>query len=450
MWFAGLLIGGLIGSLGGFTSGVFGALVGAIAGWVIGSAMKPAAPKNAPGASLADIEFMINHIYKSLEDIHWRLARLEKPGESAAPAAERAPEPMPAATATDNVGRHAAAAPAAAVSNSELEVPATTPSAIPGTSVAGVASMSAQVQPEVAAAIEPLPPSQSRQSPFAASAEKFAAPFVETGPSWLQRLFSGNIVAKVGAIVLFFGTCFLLKFAYDHTVVPVTLRLIGVALGGCAMVAGGWRLLGRRRLYGLILQGAGIGVLYIDVFFALKVYALIEPFASFALFMALGVVATLLAVRQDSRVLAALGLTGAFLAPVLAGSREGNHVLLFSYYTVLNGFILAISWFKAWRELNLVGFIFTFIVGVFWGAHNYRPELFDTVEPFVLIFFAMYLVIPILFATRQPPELKGLVDGTLVFGTPLSAAFMQAGLVRELPYGLAWSAGCAAALYALL
>jgi uncharacterized membrane protein len=162
-----------------------------------------------------------------------------------------------------------------------------------------------------------------------------------------------------------------------------------------------------------------------------------------------GLGATTLAVRQDAKVLAVLGLAGAFLAPVLAGSREGDHVLLFSYYTLLNGFILAISWFKSWRDLNLTGFIFTFLIGAVWGANNYRPELFPTVEPFVLIFFAMYLVIPILFATRQPPELKGLVDGTLVFGTPLSAAFMQAALVRDLPYGLAWSAGCAAALYAL-
>jgi hypothetical protein len=62
----------------------------------------------------------------------------------------------------------------------------------------------------------------------------------------------------------------------------------------------------------------------------------------------------------------------------------------------------------------------------------------------------MYLVIPILFAQRQPPELKGLVDGTLVFGTPLAAAFMQSGLVRDMPYGLAWSAGCACFLYGLL
>jgi len=270
------------------------------------------------------------------------------------------------------------------------------------------------------------------------------------GSAWLQHLIGGNIVAKIGVLILFFGVGFLLKYAYDQGRLPVQVRLAGVGAVGLAMLYAGHRLLGRRRLYGLILQGGGIGLLYLDVFFALKVYGLVGATLGFAAFMLLGVAATLLAVRQDAKILAVLGLTGAFLAPILASTQSGNHVLLFSYYALLNGFILAISWFKAWRELNLVGFIFTFAVGALWGANNYRPELFASVEPFVLLFFAMYLVIPILFAQRQPPELKGLVDGTLVFGTPLCASFMQAGLVKDLPYGLAWSAGVAGALYAVL
>lgn len=268
--------------------------------------------------------------------------------------------------------------------------------------------------------------------------------------AWLRRLVSGNIVAKVGVLILFFGVGFLLKYAYDQGVLPVPVRLAGVALVGIAMGLAGWRLLETRRLYGLILQGGGIGLLYLDVFFALKIYGLVDPGLGFAAFMALGIAATLLAVRQDARVLAVLGLTGAFLAPILASTGRGDHVLLFSYYTPLNAFVLAISWFKAWRDLNLVGFIFTFVVGLLWGASNYRPEHFATVEPFVLIFFAMYLVIPILFAQRQPPELRGLVDGTLVFGTPLCVAFMQSALVRDLPYGLAWSAAVGALIYAVL
>jgi uncharacterized membrane protein len=135
---------------------------------------------------------------------------------------------------------------------------------------------------------------------------------------------------------------------------------------------------------------------------------------------------------------------------VLASTGAGNHVLLCSDYALLNAFIFGVSWFKAWRALNLTGWFFTFAVGLAWGAANYRPELFATVEPFVISFFALYLVIPIMFATRQPPELKGIVDGTLVFGTPAAVAVMQAGLVHDMPNGLAWSAAAGAALYALL
>lgn len=283
-----------------------------------------------------------------------------------------------------------------------------------------------------------------------AEAARTAAGSAGLQPAWLQRLLGGNIVAKIGVLILFFGVGFLLKYAYDQGRLPVQVRLAAVAVCGFAMLYVGWRLLDRRRLYGLILQGGGIGLLYLDVYFALRLYGLIGATPGFAAFMALGIVATLLAVRQDAKVLAVLGLTGAFLAPILASSGSGDHVLLFSYYTLLNAFVLAISWFKAWRDLNLVGFVFTFAVGLLWGSSNYRPELFGTVEPFVLIFFAMYLVIPILFAQRQAPELKGFVDGTLVFGTPLCAGFMQSGLVRDMPYGLAWSAGIAGALYTAL
>ncbi len=462
MWFVGLVIGGLIGSLGGFGSALIGAILGTVAGAMIGAFNKsesepaasgpPASERETPGepeqdtaTRLHEIERKISHIYQSLADIHWRLTALEKPGAQPATPAPAAPAQSVSA-ATEHGGRYATS-PAATVAPPAAVLTVAPPA--PGKDEVAVVPA---VPPAVAAFEQSATPAEPapHAAPFAASSAASSAPFISAEPSWWQRLLSGNIVAKAGVVILFFGVGFLLKFAYDHDMLPVPLRLAAVAAAGFGALAVGWRLQATRRLYGLILQGAGIGLLYLDVFFALRVFALMHPTLGFALFMVLGVAATLLAVRQDAKVLAVLGLTGAFLAPVLAGSGEGNHVVLFSYYTLLNGFILAISWFKAWRDLNLVGFIFTFIVGVFWGANNYRPELFATVEPFVLIFFAMYLVIPILFATRQPPQLKGLVDGTLVFGTPLSAAFMQAGLVRDMPYGLAWSAGCAAGLYALL
>lgn len=264
----------------------------------------------------------------------------------------------------------------------------------------------------------------------------------------MNRLLGGNLVARIGVVTLFFGVGFLLRYAYRRDWLPPWLRLIAVAAAGIALIVTGWRLLPRRRLYGLILQGAGVGLLYLDVYFALKTFGILSAGVAFVIFMVLGIATLLAAVRLDARPLAVLGLLGAFLAPVLAARGTGNHVVLFSYYALLNGLVLATSWFKAWRELNLIGFFFTFVVGIGWGAHYYRPELFWSVEPFVLLFFVMYLIIPILFATRQPLELRGLVDGSLVFGTPLATAVMQAGLASDIPNGPAWSAAAGGAIYA--
>jgi len=295
--------------------------------------------------------------------------------------------------------------------------------------------------------VEDVKPWEAPPPPVAMPEPEAPAP---EGPSLISRLLGGNIVAKVGAIILFFGVGFLLKFAYDRGIMPPQLRLAGVALAAVALFVLGWKLKQSRRLYALILQGVSSGLLYLDVFFALKTYGFIGPALGFALFTGLGVVTTLVAVRQDARPMALLGLTGAFMAPMLAATGSGNYVFLFSYYLLLNLFILAVSWFKAWRALNLTGWFFTFAIAALWGARSYRPEMFWTIEPFLLAFFAIYLIIPVLFATRQPPSLKGLVDGTLVFGTPAAMAVMQSHLVWDMPYGLAWSAAIGALLYALL
>jgi len=54
--------------------------------------------------------------------------------------------------------------------------------------------------------------------------------------------------------------------------------------------------------------------------------------------------------------------------------------MLFSYYALLNAGILLVSWFRAWRVLNLVGFGFTFVIGALWGYRFYQPEFFASTE----------------------------------------------------------------------
>ena len=121
--------------------------------------------------------------------------------------------------------------------------------------------------------------------------------------------------------------------------------------------------------------------------------------------------------------------------------------MLFSYYALLSAGILGVAFFKTWRELNLVGFTFTLGIGSAWGFEYYRPELFSSTEPFLILFFLMYLSVAILYASRQAPNLKGLVDGTLVFGLPVVAFSLQYRLVEPYQYGLAISALTAGLVY---
>jgi uncharacterized membrane protein len=263
-------------------------------------------------------------------------------------------------------------------------------------------------------------------------------------------LAGGNTLARVGVVLLFIGVAFMIKYATEHVRVPIALRLSGVALGAIVMLVVGWRLRVKRPGYAMVVQGGAIGVLYLTVFGALQLYHLLPPLFAFVLLTWIALAAAVLAVRQDALPLAVVGVTGGFLAPLLASTGDGNEALLFGYYLVLNVGILAVAWSKAWRSLNLLGFVFTFLVGAFWGARYYQPAHFATTEPFLVAFFLFYVVLAVLYALRQSLALRHYVDGTLVFGTPLVVAVLQSALVHRMPFGMACSAVAMSAVYLAL
>lgn len=307
-----------------------------------------------------------------------------------------------------------------------------------------------------AAADEPLAPTapeavtrepEPQPSPAAAAPQPSRPAAASSGPPFWERLVGGNLVAKVGILVLFFGVAFLLRYLYERVHVPIELRLTSVAIGALVLLFVGWRLREKRRGYALALQGGGIGVLYLVIFGAFRLFGLLPGPLAFALLAAVAASSAALAIAQNSLTLAVMGVSGGFLAPVLASTGQGSHVMLFSYYAVLNAGIVAIAWVKAWRVLNVLGFGFTFGIGTLWGAKVYRPELFGSTEPFLLLFFAMYVAIPLLFARRRAVELKDYADGTLIFGVPVVAFGLQVVAVRHIEYGAAFSAFGAATVY---
>ncbi|MBH1554694.1 DUF2339 domain-containing protein [Stenotrophomonas maltophilia] len=329
------------------------------------------------------------------------------------------------------------------------------------------------LRPVAAAATPPPQPPVREAAPSEAPAPRPAAPppvpsapvqpplppepalpnFIERGIGAVKRWFTeGNVPVKIGMLVLLAGVAALLKYVSDQgwLVLPIELRLAGVTVGALGLLAFGWHQRERRRMFALALQGGAVGVLLLTIFAAFKRFELIPPGFAFASSIALVAGLCVLAVVQNSRTLAVLGILAGFMAPLWLSTGSGNHVGLFSYYAVLNAGIFAIAWFRPWRALNLLGFAFTFGIGTFWGVLQYAPDKFSSTEPFLLLFFAFYLLIPLLYARRQPAGRRDLVDGSLVFGTPLVAFSLQAGMLHEQPMTLALCALGLAAIYAVL
>jgi uncharacterized membrane protein len=279
-------------------------------------------------------------------------------------------------------------------------------------------------------------------------------------------LLGGNTVLRVGVVLLFLGLAFLLRYATEGMVVPIEARYAGVALAALVLLGLGWWLRQRNASFALMLQGTGVAVMYLTVFAAMKVHTLLAPGMAFGLLVAVTAFSAILALTQNSLALACVAALGGFAAPLLTSTGEGSHVALFSYFALLNAGIFAIAWFKAWRPLNLIGFVGTFGIGFAWGLKAYTPALFWSTEPFLILFFLMYLAIGLLFARRTlqahnaGPEddsreamLRGsakqshYVDGSLLFGTPIAGFGLQYAIIQHIEFGAAFSALVMGLLY---
>jgi uncharacterized membrane protein len=263
-------------------------------------------------------------------------------------------------------------------------------------------------------------------------------------------LLGGNTIVRMGVLVLFVGLAFLAKFAMDNALLPPELRLAAIGTAGIALFVFGFRLFSRqpgRLAYALTLQGAGVAVLYLTVFAAFRLYQFLPAGAAFGVLALVCAFSTAIALLQNAMPMAFIGFAGAFAAPILLSTGQGDHVGLFSYYLLLSAAIVSVAWIKAWRALNLLGFFATFGVATAWGVLKYQPEQLASTEPFLLAFFALYLAASLMYATRHGLKPKQAVDATLIFGTPIVTMGLQAALVRDIEYATAFSSLAMGALY---
>lgn len=334
--------------------------------------------------------------------------------------------------------------------------------AAPAMAPVAVAQMSVRPAP-------PPPPPPPQPKPVPVQAPKPVIPLRDRLPAPIAKLiFGGNMLVKMGALILFLGLAFLLRYTAERVTVPIEMRYASVALVGAGLLLVGWMLRRKRADYAIVLQGAGIGVFYLTTLAAMKLHALLPATAGFAFLFGVAVLSAMLAVLQNAPVLAIVAALEGFAAPVLASTGENHPVGLFTYLLVLDVGIFLVAWFRAWRVLNLIGAVGTFTLAVGWAQKMYTDDQFSVVQPFLLVFFLLFTAIGLLFARRtlleSPVDANqslaaravdtlrrvGRVDSALVFGVPMAAFGLEYWLVRPWEMGAAFAALAFAGFYLLL
>jgi uncharacterized membrane protein len=457
-----------------------GALIGALVGYAVGLALALRKLAQNHAAVLKQLAAF----HKDVQALQARVAAVEarpdtasiSPAGTGASAAPTAAVPSPSLTGASLPPIQPVFTPGAGITAARDHEPVLTAKTVvtpPIIVSAGVRPASLGAAPNESAAAASAAELVAAEASTATSAAAAisgddaapADPSPPRGPTFVDRalagarawLFGGNTVLRVGLVLLFLGLAFLLRYATEGVEFPVELRYASVAAAAVALIGVGWWLRRRNENYALLMQGGGIAVMYLTVFAAMRLHPLLSSGVALAMLVAVTVFSAMLAVLQNALGLAAAAALGGFAAPILTSTGSGNHVALFSYFALLNAGIFAIAWFKAWRLLNLIGFVGTFGIGAAWGLRSYTPAHFASTEPFLILFFLVYVGIGLLFARRKlreagaaPEDRAALlrwaagkadyVDGTLLFGVPLVGFALQFAVVRHLAFGPAFSA----------
>lgn len=219
--------------------------------------------------------------------------------------------------------------------------------------------------------------------------EEFRKPGVSAeiaiASTWLLRMAVFALVCSVGFLIVYWS---------ERNILTPEARIALIFTGGAAVIFGGFRLLGRRyNMIGHGLMGGGIVVMFIGAYAAgphyFGLFGEHSHVASFAMMVAVAILASVIAIRTDSLLSAILGIAGGFGAPLLLRTADANFSGQFGYLLILNLAVLSIALKKEWRLLNYLAFILTYILFSI-SLEDYESKNFLVVMIFLAIFFVVH------------------------------------------------------------
>jgi Predicted membrane protein (DUF2339) len=224
-------------------------------------------------------------------------------------------------------------------------------------------------------------------------------PGPEPSQPGLEEILGGRVLAWAGGVAILLGIVFLLGIAIDRGWIDEPMRTVLGLLGSTSLLLAGVWLYERkgRTEAALAAVASALSGLYTTVLVGTQIYDLIPAEVGLAGAGLVGIVGAALAVRWESMVVAAIGILGALLAPIMVGS--GTSGLSLAFMAIALTAAVGVLLWQRWDWLALGAFLISAPQLLAWGAENYDERLLATLG--VLVgFWALYVVAAIGYELR--------------------------------------------------
>ena len=237
----------------------------------------------------------------------------------------------------------------------------------------------------------------------------------------LENAIGTRWIGRIGVLAILFGVAFFLKYSFDNKLIGETGRVILGIFWGAAFIGVGEYLQKKKNmgLYGQMLSGGGLAVLYLALYAAFALYRLIPaPLAAIGM-LAVTTTGMTLSIRYSTYSLAAIALLGGFITPIMLSTGQNQPLTLFSYILLLDIGTLLLLRFRQWPSLAAASLFGTVLLYFGWHSEFFSDSQRWLAFGVIVVFFVFYNLY-ILISRLYSQNMESKVDQIVIFG---SAAF---------------------------
>ncbi|VGO18404.1 DUF2339 domain-containing protein [Pontiella sulfatireligans] len=283
------------------------------------------------------------------------------------------------------------------------------------------------VKPEEAAAAEAIPPKEHVAPPVIPASIPHAPaprtaeapppkpepvvplkpapePLIQPKPKKnMEEALGGKVSGVIGVLILVAGIAFLVGSPEISWPAPLFKILMGVALGGTLLACGhiaNKTASGKFVQLARVMTGGGGGLFYFCIFASYDLYHLSGPLLTALSLSASAALLLFLALSYNSQLVAALGVLGAFITPLMVGGDIDQGVFPLAYIAVINLPVMILGIKKNWQVLYNSAYAFTVFYFFYWmgniNAEGWLAPLCATA-----VYFAEFMTLSLLILKKR-------------------------------------------------